>query len=75
MGSSLLSSLVNTFLAYHKENWFDKCSSKYKPLYYPRYVDDMFILLNNCYLKSCHVNMSFLIFLYHFYINLLFYLV
>ena len=43
MGSPLGDTLVNAFLAYHKQNWLDKCPLKYRSLYYRRCAD-MFVL-------------------------------
>ena len=69
MGSFLDSTLVNTFLVYHEKNWLEHCPLEYRPLYYRRYVDDMFVLFNSAehlkrfhgYLNSRHLNISFTI--------------
>ena len=37
-------SLANVFLPHHEQNWLDSCPLEYRPLYYQRYVDDMFVL-------------------------------
>ena len=34
MGSALVLSLANAFLAYHEKNWSDSCPFEYRPLYY-----------------------------------------
>ena len=34
MGSLVRSSLVNAFLAYHEQDWLERCSFEYRPLYY-----------------------------------------
>ena len=47
--------------------WLDSCPLEYRPSYYRRYVDDIFVLFKSSdhlkrfqsYLNSCHVNMSF----------------
>ena len=54
---------------YHtmKKNWLNSCPQGFKPVFYRRYVDDIFVLFKpNDYLKyfqeflnSCHFNMSF----------------
>ena len=31
-------------LAHREQNWLDSCPLEYRPLYYQRYVDDMFVL-------------------------------
>ena len=42
MGSPLGPSLAH--LAHHEQNWLDSCPLEYRPLYYQRYVDDIFVL-------------------------------
>ena len=52
---------------YHEQNWLERCSCKYRPPYFQRYVDDMFVLFNSSehlkciqsYLTSRPVNISF----------------
>ena len=69
MGSPLGPSPANAFLAHHEQNWLDSYPLEYRPLYYWRYVDDIFVLFKSSdhlkrfqsYLNSCHVNMSFTI--------------
>ena len=46
MGSPLGPTLANIFLCYHESNWQKDCSKDFKPVYYKRYVDDIFVLLN-----------------------------
>ena len=58
---------ANVFLIYHEKNWLEHCPLEYRPLYYRRYVDDIFVLFDSAehlkrfhsYLNSCHLNMSF----------------
>ena len=67
MGSPIGPSLANLFLSYHERNWLNNCPQGFKPVFYRRYVDDIFILFKlNDYLKyfqdllnSCHINISF----------------
>ena len=67
MDSPLGSTLANAFLVYHQKSWLKNCSLEYRPLYYRRYVDDIFVLFDSAehlkrfhsYLNSCHLNMSF----------------
>ena len=69
MSSNLGPTLANTFLVYHKGNWLEYCPLEYRPFYYRRYVDNIFVLLNSpehlnrfkSYLNSRHVNISFTI--------------
>ena len=64
MGSPIGPSLANLFLSYHERNWLNNCPQGFKPVFYQRYVDDIFILFKlNDYLKyfqdllnSCHIN-------------------
>ena len=42
MGSTLGPTLANSFLCHHEKRWLDKCSKELKPVFYRRYVDDIF---------------------------------
>ena len=44
MGSPLGPSLANAFLAHYEQVWLDDCPVEFKPVYYKRYVDDIFVL-------------------------------
>ena len=67
MGSPLGPSLANAFLSYHEKNWLNSCPQGFKPVFYQRYVDDIFVLFKSNdhlkyfqeFLNSCHINMSF----------------
>ena len=67
MGSPLGPTLANAFLVYHEKNCLEHCLLEYKPLYYRRYVDDIFVLFNSAehlkrfhsYLNSRQLNISF----------------
>ena len=69
MLSPLGPSLANRFLAYNEQNWLHSYPLEYRPLYYRRYNDDIFVLFKlsdhvkqfQSYLNSCHVNISFTI--------------
>ena len=69
MGSPLAPILANIFLFYHVKNWLEHCPLEYRPLYYQRYVDDIFVLFNSAehlkrfhsYLNFRHLNISFTI--------------
>ena len=69
MGSLLGPTSNDAFLVYHKKNWLEHGLLEYRPLYYRRYVDDIFFLFNSAedlkrfhsYLNSCHLNISFTI--------------
>ena len=67
MGSPLGPTLANVFLCHWEEIWLEKCSEKFKPVYYKRYMDDTFLLFSSTehikkffrYINSRHKNMSF----------------
>ena len=67
MGSPLGPALANAFLCYHERKWLIECPVTYAPLFYKRYVNDIFVLLksendvNNLlfYLNSKHPNIRF----------------
>ena len=58
MGSPLGLNLANVLLVCHEKNWLEHCSVEYRPLYYRRYVDDIFVLFNS----GEHLNVSTLMF-------------
>ena len=35
------------FLCYHEEDWINNCPPEFKPIFYRRYLDDIFVLFNN----------------------------
>ena len=47
MGSPLGPTLANIFLCYHESNWLKDCPKDFKPVYYKRYVDGIFLCLIN----------------------------
>ena len=67
MGSPLGPILANIFLSHHEENWLNKCPMKFKPSFYRRYVDDIFVLFESSesaesfreYMSSKHPNINF----------------
>ena len=67
MGSPLVPSLANAFLSYHEKNWLYNCPQGFKPVFYGRYVDVIFILFKSNdhlkyfqdFLNFCHINVSF----------------
>ena len=67
MGSPVGPLLANAFLSYHGKSWLSNCLQRFKPVFYRRYVDDIFILfkLNDHFkyfqdfLNSCHIHMLF----------------
>ena len=67
MGYPLGSSLANAFLFHHKTKWLNDCPDKFKPVFYKRYVDDIFVLFKRLghvnlfvdYMNSKHKNINF----------------
>ena len=67
MGSPLGPCFANAFLCYHEKSWLDNCPSEFKPVYYRRYVDDIFVLFSSPdhlpqfqeYLNKQHRNINF----------------
>ena len=67
MGYSLGPTLANSFLCYREKRWLDKCPEEFKPVFYKRYVDDIFVLFRKeehlklflNYFNSCHENIKF----------------
>ena len=45
MDSPLGPTLTNIFLCYHETTWLKNCPKYFKPVYYKRYVDHIFVLL------------------------------
>ena len=47
MGSPRGPILANVFLVYQEKNWLERYPLEYRPFYYRKYVDDMFVLFNS----------------------------
>ena len=47
MGSPLGPDLANAFLCFHEQIWLNDCPEDFKPVYYRRYVDDIFALFRS----------------------------
>ena len=69
VGSPLRPTLANIFLCCHESNWLKYYPKDFQPVYYKRYVDDIFVLFNKPehgqffleYINKKHKNMRFLI--------------
>ena len=67
MGSPLGPHFANTFMNYHEKQWLKDCPLDFKPKYYRRYVDDIFVLCESIehlekfreYLNVKHPNINF----------------
>ena len=44
MGSPLRPSLANAFLCHYQSKWLNDGHKKFKPVFYKRYIDEMFVL-------------------------------
>ena len=69
MGSPLGPTQANAFLVQFEKIWLQNCPSDFKPHYYRRYVDDVFVLFTSPkhllvfrnFINGQHANMSFTI--------------
>ena len=67
MGSPLGPALANAFLCHHEASWLDECPLSYAPIFFVRYVDDIFVLIRSKehithladYFSSRHPNIKF----------------
>ena len=67
MGSPLGPTMANFFLSFYEMIWLEQCPNEFKPVFYRRYVDDIFVLFKSAehlskfrdYFNTCHQNMSF----------------
>ena len=65
MGSPLGPTSANAFLCFYERKWLEECPSEFKPVFYRRYVDDIFVLFKSAdhlekfcnYFNTCHPNM------------------
>ena len=53
MGSPLGTTLANVSLCHHEKKWLNDCPNNFKPVFYKRYVDGIFVLFK----KSEHVKL------------------
>ena len=69
MGFPLGLILTNIFLSHHEENWLNKCPIKFRPNFYRRYANDIFVLFESSesadsfreYMSSKHQNINFIV--------------
>ena len=67
MESPLGPTLANLFSMYYEIKWFEDCPQQFKPQFYHRYVEDIFIMFKKKdhikkfprYINSCHRNIKF----------------
>ena len=59
--------MANVFLSFYEVKWLEQYPKEFKPVFYRRYVDDIFVLLESAehlskfrdYFNTCHPNISF----------------
>ena len=59
--------MANVFLSFFEVKWLEQCPKEFKPVFYRRYFDDIFVLFESAehlskfrdYFNTCHPNMSF----------------
>ena len=67
MGLPLGPTFANIFLSYHEKNWLSSCPVDFRPKFYKRYIDDIFMLFSDPdqvskfldYMNSRHPNIKF----------------
>ena len=67
MGSPLGPTFANLFLVYYEHTWLEKCPLQFRPKYYRRYFDDIFLMFESRdhikkflkYMNSRHPNIHF----------------
>ena len=67
MGSPLGPALANAFLAHHETVWLEECPLSFAPIFFARYVDDIFVLIRSSehivklaeYFSGRHPNIKF----------------
>ena len=47
MGSPLGPTLANAFFCFYERKWLEKSPLEFKPVFYRRYVDDIFVLFKS----------------------------
>ena len=67
MGSPLVLTFANLLLVYFEHKWLENCPLQFKPKFYRRYVDDIFLMFDENdhfkkflkYVNIRHGNMKF----------------
>ena len=47
MGSPLGTTIANVFLSFYEMKWLEQCPNEFKPVFYRRYIDDIFVLFKS----------------------------
>ena len=67
MGSPLGPTMANVFLSFYEIKCLEHWPKEFKPVFYRRYIDDIFVLFESAehiskfcnYFNTCHPSMSF----------------
>ena len=67
MGSPCQMTMANVLFWFYEIKWLEHSPKEFKPVFYRRYVDDIFVLFESAehlskfrnYFNTCHPNMSF----------------
>ena len=67
MGSPYGATTGKVFLSFYEIKWLEQCPKEFKPVFYRRYVNDIFVLFESAehlskfcnYFNTCHPSMSF----------------
>ena len=47
MGGPLSGAIANIFMSHHERTWLGNCPAAFKPIYYGRYIDDIFTIFSD----------------------------
>ena len=61
------STSANTILCFYEKKWLENCPPEFKPVFYRKCVDDIFVLFKSAddlvkfrnYFNNCHLNNNF----------------
>lgn len=67
MGSPLGPTLANIFMSHLEKKWLKECPNSFKPIFYRRYIDDIFVMFTSGdhvelfadFMNKCHPNIKF----------------
>ena len=69
MGLPLGLTMANVFLSFYEMKWLEQCPNEFKPVFYGRYVVDIFVYLNQLNISQNFMHIlvhAMLICLFHF---------
>ena len=67
MGSPLGPTLANVFMSHFEKKWLEVCPISFKPVFYRRYIDDIFVMFKSedhiklfaDFMNTCHSSIKF----------------